>query len=443
MDEQDLKKRLPQAIDSRLSALESNPFLAQRIINAEKGENPPMKKKISVSLIFVLVLTILSLGAAAALVHSQIADKLYETEGDIPKEVLNQIQTPNSIAQSALGIITLDEIYYDGNDLHTIITLENPTEETLLYTMDGFFINGMAASGNNLFSEGPGSYGRLLGGSVENKKLPASSSYYERWQQLVDTNEQGKFQGWLDIPKGKISLKILVDVWRPLNNPKLVNYNDFEGYDVTDTMNCLVTDEDGDCDLEMFRPENARRNYTLGQSGGAVYEAVFKELGWAERIDTIQLEMEVDLDQILVSRAVPEKMKYSFQGFDITFDAFELTHGGGKLEGWIAGDYSKVNSFLSKGLVLVDRQGDRDLSRGCTWTSQTDDEKGVSFTILLSPISGNLPTRVYLAQPLAYNDQFMEGYPHFDPTLKKPENIIGTWELDFDAALEIKLNIVK
>ena len=55
MNDQEMKRLLQSAIDPRRSGLQENPFLARRIIAAAKGELP-MKKKLSVSLILVLVL---------------------------------------------------------------------------------------------------------------------------------------------------------------------------------------------------------------------------------------------------------------------------------------------------------------------------------------------------------------------------------------------------
>ena len=58
------QKRVQAAVDRRLSAIEENPFLAQRIMAGEKGDTPVMKKKISVSVALILVLTMLTVGAA-------------------------------------------------------------------------------------------------------------------------------------------------------------------------------------------------------------------------------------------------------------------------------------------------------------------------------------------------------------------------------------------
>ena len=100
-----------------------------------------MKKKLSVSLILVLVLTLTVLGLAYALVQSRIAGELY---GDTaaPRDVAERIQTPDESTASDLGVLVLDELLYDGSALHTAFTLSNPTGETLLYTVDGLYLDG-------------------------------------------------------------------------------------------------------------------------------------------------------------------------------------------------------------------------------------------------------------------------------------------------------------
>ena len=66
----DLKSRNPedvrQAIDSRLSFLTPDPFLAQKVIREAKGENPKMKRKLSLGLVVALALILLTLSVAVA-----------------------------------------------------------------------------------------------------------------------------------------------------------------------------------------------------------------------------------------------------------------------------------------------------------------------------------------------------------------------------------------
>ena len=90
-----------------------------------------MKKKLSVSLMLVLALTLMMLGLAYALVQSRIAGELY---GDTaaPSDVADRIQTPDETASSDLGVLVLDELLYDGSALHTAFTLSTPPGETRL-----------------------------------------------------------------------------------------------------------------------------------------------------------------------------------------------------------------------------------------------------------------------------------------------------------------------
>ena len=53
------------AVDRRLSGLQENPFLAQRIMNAEKGEIK-VKKKLTMSMVLVIVLLLIAVTALAA-----------------------------------------------------------------------------------------------------------------------------------------------------------------------------------------------------------------------------------------------------------------------------------------------------------------------------------------------------------------------------------------
>ena len=65
------------AVDRRLSGLQENPFLAQRIMNAEKGEIK-VKKKLTLSMALVIVLLLIAVTALAVALLS-------------PKEIVEQV----------------------------------------------------------------------------------------------------------------------------------------------------------------------------------------------------------------------------------------------------------------------------------------------------------------------------------------------------------------
>ena len=65
MREAEEREIFQNAVDRRLSGLQENPFLAQRIMNAEKGEIKPMKKKLTLSMVLVIVLLLIAVAALA------------------------------------------------------------------------------------------------------------------------------------------------------------------------------------------------------------------------------------------------------------------------------------------------------------------------------------------------------------------------------------------
>ena len=66
MSEQRDKAFVQHAIDTGLESMQGNPFLAQRIMNQERTEQPVMKKKISFAFILAMILLIVSIATAVA-----------------------------------------------------------------------------------------------------------------------------------------------------------------------------------------------------------------------------------------------------------------------------------------------------------------------------------------------------------------------------------------
>ena len=109
MREADERMIFRNAVDRRLSGLQENPFLAQRIMNAEKGEIK-VKKKLSVGLVFIIAILLI---AAAALAVALLS----------PKEIVEQVAVP--LAQGN----TQENYTYD--ELKELITALNENGITL------------------------------------------------------------------------------------------------------------------------------------------------------------------------------------------------------------------------------------------------------------------------------------------------------------------------
>ena len=136
MNDQDMKKAIRQAVDHRLSGLNDNPFLAQRIISEMKGESPVMKRKISIAMVFVFTVLLATVGAVAANINS-IFDFMTNT---VAKNwVLDEAENMLHSDAENTGLndckLLLDEWICDGEQLYVSIEIHDPALDT-----EGHFI---------------------------------------------------------------------------------------------------------------------------------------------------------------------------------------------------------------------------------------------------------------------------------------------------------------
>lgn len=433
MREDEQRQLIQNAIDHRLSGLEEDPFLAQRIMTAEKGDQPTVKKKLSVSFALVVVLMLLTLSAAFALTQSPILDRLFGKEEQVPEDVIQQLVTPQETAASPMGKLSVDELLYDGRSLHIAWTVSNPTEERLLYTMNGFTLNGerLQMNHNSLFAEGAGSAGYMLGGEVDGVALPSSTTSYFEGTGFWVQNKDNRW-GFLPLPNGKATLKVALAVWRPINEPELNDYKAYEGVDVNpDTANVhsLQVTKDGYCDLGIFRP----RKYWSKEGTADAYSSAYKELGWAEVVDTIELEMEVDLTMDRLETVLPVETEFSLGDCTMKISQFALSHAGGKCEVWIYGSKDALKEWKKTGLFLVDENSKLLLNTGCSWDDQTT-EDGIHYTMNLLPISGDLPETIYICPQVDDSEPVNDG-TYFSYGADAPDGRL----LDLDSAVRVEL----
>ncbi len=81
MREELTRKEFHEAIDTTLSGLQGDPFLAQRIMNQERTGEPVVKKRLSVGLVLAIVLLLIAVTALAVALLS-------------PKEIVEQVAVP-------------------------------------------------------------------------------------------------------------------------------------------------------------------------------------------------------------------------------------------------------------------------------------------------------------------------------------------------------------
>ena len=75
------RKEFHEAIDTTLSGLHADPWLAQRVVNRERTSEPVMKKKLSISFVLVIVLMLITVTALAVVLLS-------------PKDIVESVAVP-------------------------------------------------------------------------------------------------------------------------------------------------------------------------------------------------------------------------------------------------------------------------------------------------------------------------------------------------------------
>ncbi len=426
MGEDELKRFVQEAVNHRLSGLAENPWLARQIIAGGKGEQPRMKRKLSVSLIVVLVLLLLTLCAALALTRSPLLERLFAPEETVPQEVIDQIVAPEESAVSPLGVLSVDELLFDGSHLHVMWTVSNPTDETLLYTMEGFMLNGQALrmEQSNAFARGAGSAGYVLGGEIGSAALPSSVTSY-----LEASVPEGT--------DGEVTLTAGAAVWRMVNPPEIIDYKAYEGVNIDPdkaAVRSLQVDESGYCNLRLFRPEQ----YQAASGRAEAWAGAYRALGWAELVGTVEVSVALELSTDQLTSVVPVQTEYDLGDCTLVISQFDCSHAGGRCQLWIIGSPASLAKWRKSGLYLVDWEGQRVLNQGCIWDDQTGGTS-IHFTMNLQPIPGELPGSILICPEKDYNDRWNEASPFYDPGLPRPEGVIGSQQFDLARAVEVVL----
>lgn len=108
-------KDIRRALDATLSGASHDPTLYHRVLNASKGDNPPVKKKLSLSLAFVLMLLLLTGNVALAAAWHGVSYFLTEQTcepADLQPEYLMNAISQNETSQRLDALVC--DAYWDG-----------------------------------------------------------------------------------------------------------------------------------------------------------------------------------------------------------------------------------------------------------------------------------------------------------------------------------------
>ena len=139
------QKKVQKAMNTTLSGLQEDPWLTQRVLANAKGEEP-VKKKLSVSAILVIVLVAVSITAALAVGWVSKIGEMYNMNDNTERqELLKNIQQLNGGYEGNAVRCVLTEALYDSaaGSYGLGWTLEPLKDDDSLYVvLDGITIGG-------------------------------------------------------------------------------------------------------------------------------------------------------------------------------------------------------------------------------------------------------------------------------------------------------------
>ena len=131
------REEFAQSLDRRLSGLQGDPWLAQRIIASEEGEEPMVKKTSATMIILVALIAVLSTSALAAALNAWgLIDFAGSHVGTfVPANYEDSITIENKVVETDSITCTFQESYYDGKILRLTVKID-PKKDVFLLTYD-------------------------------------------------------------------------------------------------------------------------------------------------------------------------------------------------------------------------------------------------------------------------------------------------------------------
>lgn len=213
----EIREAVRAAIDDCTRSIDEAPSLRLRVLQKAKGE-PPVKKKFTAAMALAIALILLTSSAlAATLIKPDILSWLFRGE-EAPEEMLTLVQ-PNGITrQTENAALTLNETFFDGEKLTVSLTLLNPTDEPLVYTIHHAKLNDKALVFETAQLPYGNSVGQALGGEVNGTPIPRETTFFVTFNGTDDPDD-----GLTPFVQKKplqsmaeATISIRVDVFRPL-----------------------------------------------------------------------------------------------------------------------------------------------------------------------------------------------------------------------------------
>ena len=419
------------SINSVLSGLNISKPKGQKMITGIIG-GKKVKTKLSVGLLLAMVLLVLVIGSAFALVRSGILDQMYGSQNTVSQDAWQQLIQPNEEIQGENGVFVLNEYLFTGDSLYLNWTLKNPTDQQHMYTMSEFRVNGTALAPETkpcLISDSFG-YGQLLGGHIDSIDLVDSIEYTARYHGIG----KDKFSTLRSSLEGKtITLSCQICIWKPLSFPVLAE----KGYDTVKSIidgKRLPSDSTGFCDLSGFIPDAYFTTYSAAE-----HEKVYQELGWVQRIETVDCTFDIVLNSDEINAVKPVQTVFDLQECKYQIEDFQYSSMGGYCILRMYASPEALEAQRSNSVTLLDANTKAELTGGNKWGMKTDEEGTVyiSYSLELNPVSGTLPDAVLIV-PRTYQPAWDSQADFYDPTSINPVNNTY-WKYDMDRSVCVQL----
>ena len=423
--------RIFDSIDAALSGLYISKPQGGRMVAAITG-GKKVKARITTGILMTAALLLLAAGSAFALVRSGILDQMYGSQSAVPQDAQEQLVQPSEEIQGENGVFVLNEYLFTGDSLYLHWTLRNLTDQQYMYTMSALKVNGTALAVETepgLISDSLG-YGQLLGGYIDGIALADSIEYTARYRG-IGNNAFPALQSSLE--GDKITVSCQIGIWKPLRSPVLADIGSGDTSSILGG-NRLPADSTGFCDLSGFVPDAYFTTYSAQE-----HEKVYRELGWVQRIETVDCSFDIVLSGGKINAVKPVQTVFELRDRRYQIEDFQYSSMGGFCLLRIYAPAEALEAQRGEGVTLLDADTRAELTGGGSWGMKTDDEGTayISYRLELNPVSGALPEAMLIV-PRTYQPAWDPEADDYDPALTNPVNNTY-WSYAMDQSVRVPL----
>ncbi|MBE5814895.1 MAG: DUF4179 domain-containing protein [Clostridiales bacterium] len=400
MNDREIQKKVQSAINDCTRGIDEAPSLRSRLLMQAKGE-APVKKRFTAAMALAMTMILLVTGAVAAtLLHTDVLSWLFRSDqNDLPNEVLQLVTEPGLTHSTEQLKVTLAETLFDGNNLSVGLTLENPTDELLIYTVDHATLNGVPLVYESAMFPYNG-IGQAMGGELEGKALSKQTRVFATYTGTLAADPANEAEPLGDLARKQplqaaeeATFSICVEVFRPRTTPVY-----------------LAPDEHLNGSLLAPNTLAVERETDLVQLGEVV-----SDRSLLEKVASVEAVFPIQMQAPAITEVTAQPGVYENALFALEVEHFSLKPTSGRMDAAITiHEPEATNKKLPKDLTFFEvfpenvfeqakATGDpaqalrlRTVSGGSRYVQGSDTLSGCRIEASFGATSGLLPGGVYL-----------------------------------------------